>query len=645
MEERVYGLENEYACLYVPTGCEPAPLLQRTIYEHLEAVVRERYPHLPARGVKGGVFLGNGALLHYEARLERYEQGLCELNTPECTSARELCLYHRVNDELLRDALPAVAERLAALGYSGRLSFAKANVDRDGRTFGATENYLCDDPLPLGLRLFQAPTQALFTVLALCAHGLSLLPILLGAALLLGHLALGVVLLPLGILAALFPGERGFGRVANLWEHLTGWVMSLFDARRTLALLGAYTTAVFFPLVLAYTGFARLVYLRRQRRLLVPFLATRTIYAGNGRVDFSHGRSFFRLSSRADAIHAGYRVFWNDPNKPMLDIKHLFLGFREPWRRQKRLAVLYSDGHLCEKALVLTVGVTGLVLEAIEAGAFAGAAEVRLHNPIEALHAVNGDPTLSVRLRLHNGEELTALEHQRRFVTIVRTHLRAGPVLDLRKFQLLQTWEATLSSLASEPHAQLGVLDWVTKRYLLEEAAGGPEGMETLGRWAPVLSLVDGAGLTDAELALPPDALWRRLCERLPPASRRALEAALAAGRLARSALGEMCRLGYTLRKLDFKYHDLHPQDGYATLLATAGVLDPVVSAPELAHARAQPPPGTRAFARGRAIQRTAALGHRGKASWESVTDLETKKSLRLHEPLSPTPKGRGDLL
>src|SRR5207237_8281158 len=118
---------------------------------------------------------------------------------------------------------------------------------------------------------------------------------------------------------------------------------------------------------------------------------------------FSAGSRFFRLSSRADFIRSGCKVFGNDRKKPMVDIKHLFLELREPWRRRKRLPVLYSDGHLCERALWLAVGATGLVLEAIEAGAFTGTPEVRLADPLDALREVNADPSLIAEVQLVNG--------------------------------------------------------------------------------------------------------------------------------------------------------------------------------------------------------------------------------------------------
>jgi proteasome accessory factor A len=639
MEHRVYGLENEYVILYEPAQGETGAPGQRAVYQLLEAQVCERYPALPARGVKGGVFLGNGARLHYEARLERYEEGLAELNTPECRSARELCVYHRALDEILRESLPAVRARLAAQGWRGRLTFAKANVDRDGHTFGATENYLVDDPLGLAARAVQVPGQALFTLLSLVVHGLALLPLLLGAVLLVALFTAGVALLPLALLAALTPGEALSQRVSALWDSLTSRVMALFDSERTLAWLGAYTNALFLPVVAAYSAYARALYLRRHRRLLVPFLVTRTLYAGNGRVDFSEGTRFFRLSSRADFIQATCKVFWNDRRKPLLDVKHLFLDLREAWRRRKRLAVLYSDGHLCEEALHVSAGAAGLVLEAIEAGAFACTPEVRLADPVGSLHTLNGDTTLRSVLRLVNGEEVTALMHQRRYLDIVRGHLSQAPIVDLLKIQVLRAWDATLEALERDPAELDGAVDWVTKRLLLEEVAGGPEALDALGRWARALHLLDRADLDDDDLEAEGEEFWLRLARRMQPGDRADLEAEMGRAGLDRHELPEMARLAYQVRKVDMKYHDLDPEEGYAALLAAEGALGTVVTRSEIAEAQRSPPAGTRAHARGRAIVRAAQSGHRGKAGWHTVRDYDARETVRFPDPLSPDPR------
>jgi hypothetical protein len=640
VEQRVYGLENEYAILYEPAGDEPGPLSQRSVYSLLELYARERFPALPARGVKGGIFLGNGSLLHYEARLERYDEGLAEFNTPECSSPRELCVYHRAIDEILREALPVLRSKLAAQGYHGRLSFAKANVDRAGHTFGASENYFVDDPLGTAVRIAQVPGQTLFTVVSTLVHGLALLPAVLGVTLLLVLLVAGVLLMPVALVASVFSGASGSQRVSAIWDHLTGRLMAFFDSERTLTWLGTYANALFLPIVAAYSSFARLLYLRRFQRWLVPFLVSRTAYAGTGRVDFSKGTRFFRISARADFIRTTCKVFWNDRRKPILDIKHLFLDPREPWRRRKRLTVLYSDSHLCDEALLVAAGVTGLVLEAVEAGAFAQAPEVRLASPLGALHDLNGDPLLATRLRLVSGEELSATDHQRRYLAIVRDFFSQAPMVDLEKLQLLRRWEEMLDTLDADVDLLFGRVDWVTKRRLIEEVAGGPESLAEVGAWAEVLNLCDAAALSDEDLESQGDDLWLRLAEGLTPAALREVAAQMAKGRLDRSRLPAMLRLGYQLRKVDLKYHDLDPEQGYAALLAAEGEIPAVASPAQLETAREMPPPRTRARARGLAVARAARAGHRGKAGWRSVVDYDTKELWRLPNPLSPEPRG-----
>ena len=296
--------------------------------------------------------------------------------------------------------------------------------------------------------------------------------------------------------------------------------------------------------------------------------------------------------------------------------------------------VLYSDAHLCPYAQWLTSAVTTLVLEAIEEGAFVGAAEVRFANVGRALRGVSADASLSSTLALQNGESLTALAHQRRYLTIVRAHLDAQPATDLGRFAVLRAWQRVLDALETEPDSLFGELDWVTKRQIMLEAADGEEGFAALGAFAQVLSLLDRAHIDDDDLQAPEAAFWARVSARMHPEDRRDLEAAL--GHVDRTRLQEMARLAYVVRKIDFKYHDLDRADGYAGVLRAEGVLREVSSPAEIERAKTTPPTSTRAHARGAAILRATRVGHRGEAGWDRVVDLDTKEAMRLRDPLAP---------
>jgi hypothetical protein len=179
----------------------------------------------------------------------------------------------------------------------------------------------------------------------------------------------------------------------------------------------------------------------------------------------------------------------------------------------------------------------------------------------------------------------------------------------LRKAQILRDWERALGALERDPSSLDGVVDWVTKYRLLEEVAGGPQALEEVAAWARALHTLDSAPIDDDDLEAEGAQFWERLAARMHQSDRRELEAEITRSGLDPDRLPAMARLGYQLCKVDLKYHDLDPEEGYASLLARAGGISSPFSPEEISRARAEPPAGTRA--RGHAIARAASAGHR----------------------------------
>lgn len=634
MRERVLGLECEYALAFEPSRAGGRSPRTAYLYKLLSRSLRSRCAALPSHSGTKGHFFANGALLYFEPTDADRHEGLAELNTPECANARELTTHHLAQDALLREAIADVDAKLAERGYDGRFVVRKANVDREGHTFGTSESYLVDDPTPAWMWPLRVPVELVLYTLRGALIALGALAVLanvaLGAA---AFVTLGVALLPLSFLALLARGEAGFQRVMRRWEGLGAHLKAWLERGRPARWIELAITAGLLFVLWLYEHTLRQTTLRAMQRYLVPFLATRVIFSGNGHIDLTTRKRFFRLSSRGERMGAPFGVSVGGQDKPILDCKHLTTP-AQAWPRRKRLVVLYADAHLAPYAQWLTSAVTTLVLEAIEEGAFAGAAEVRLRDVGRALREVNGDATLTARVALHNGETLTALAHQRRYLAIVRTHLDAQPAVDLQRFQVVQAWQRVLDALESQPDALFGELDWVTKRQVMWEATGGREGFEALGAYARSLFLLDRAALDDGDLEARPDEFWVRVSACMHPADRRALEEAL--GQLDRAQLQEMVRRAYVVRKIDFKYHELDPERGYAELLRREGVLREVSSPAEIERAKSTAPTSTRAYARGAAIQRAVDAGHRGEASWDRVVDRDGKEKTKLRDPLRP---------
>ncbi|MBI4859450.1 MAG: proteasome accessory factor PafA2 family protein [Candidatus Riflebacteria bacterium] len=181
----VLGLETEYAFVFTPEVGSSAPVQER-IFEALSEVLKGQCTCQDAAYRKGGFFLANGGLLHYEAEADALHRGLLEMATPECSTVREALAHHRAQELVIARLLPGIRERLTKSSFAGTLVIGKASSDYQGHTFGTHENYLVEDrPGPvrlaaLGLwivvfQLVRLPLTLLYTgltVLALVLFGL-----------------------------------------------------------------------------------------------------------------------------------------------------------------------------------------------------------------------------------------------------------------------------------------------------------------------------------------------------------------------------------------------------------------------------------------------------------------------------------------
>jgi proteasome accessory factor A len=206
---------------------------------------------------------------------------------------------------------------------------------------------------------------------------------------------------------------------------------------------------------------------------ITPFLVTRQIFAGSGRVGLGQRgqEPGFQLSQRADFIEAevGLETTLRRPIVNTRDEPHA-----DP-RRWRRLHVIVGDATMMEVATYLRVGATSLVLAALEAGAWGGGflAQVRLAAPVPAFWEVSRDLGVNRPLALASGETATAVSIQRRYLDLV-ARLGGGGV---EMADLTGRWARLLDGLERDPLSAAREVEWVAKYRLLaalaaREAAG-----------------------------------------------------------------------------------------------------------------------------------------------------------------------------
>ena len=153
--------------------------------------------------------------------------------------------------------------------------------------------------------------------------------------------------------------------------------------------------------------------------------------------------------------------------------------------KYRRLHVIIGDANLAELSTYLKVGTTSLVLAMIEARALPR--DLTIEEPVEALQAISHDPSLTHKVRLRDGRQLTALEVQRLYLEQAEKFVAAQGETDEQTADVLRRWAEVLDDLAIDPMRCADRLDWPAKLRLLE----GYRSRDGLGWGDSRLHLVD----------------------------------------------------------------------------------------------------------------------------------------------------------
>ncbi|MET9482997.1 Pup--protein ligase [Streptomyces sp. NPDC006638] len=201
----------------------------------------------------------------------------------------------------------------------------------------------------------------------------------------------------------------------------------------------------------------------RLADILIPFLVTRQLLCGAGKVLQTPRGAVYCVSQRAEHIWEGVssattrsRPIINTRDEPHADAE-----------RYRRLHVIVGDSNMSETTMLLKVGATDLVLRMIEAGTVMR--DLTLENPIRAIREVSHDITGQRKVRLASGREASAIEVQREYYEkavdfVDRRGIRTGVVA-----QVLELWGRTLDAIEAEDLDRIGTeIDWVMKYKLLE---------------------------------------------------------------------------------------------------------------------------------------------------------------------------------
>jgi proteasome accessory factor A len=196
--------------------------------------------------------------------------------------------------------------------------------------------------------------------------------------------------------------------------------------------------------------------------VLIPFLVSRQIYAGAGKVLQTARGAMFCISQRAEHIWEGVssattrsRPIINTRDEPHADAE-----------RYRRLHVIVGDSNMSEYATFLKVGTASILLRMLEEPSVV-IRDMTLENPIRAIREISHDLTCTRRVRLANGREASALEIQSEYLNRALRFADTRGLGPLEK-QALDMWEHCLTAIEKDPLSLDRECDWVIKHNLIE---------------------------------------------------------------------------------------------------------------------------------------------------------------------------------
>ena len=194
-------------------------------------------------------------------------------------------------------------------------------------------------------------------------------------------------------------------------------------------------------------------------RVTVPFLATRQVFVGAGRVGIEKGDAWrLQMSQRADFFEevTGINTTARRPIFNTRDEPHADAG------KYRRLHVIAGDANRSEWATAMKAGTTALTLDLAMEG---WRPSERLTNPVRAVRRVSHDLDFGSVVDLERGGPVSALDVQRWYCEAAQRYRGR----DTETTWVLDEWAAVLDDLGRDRALAADRVDWVAKECLIDE--------------------------------------------------------------------------------------------------------------------------------------------------------------------------------
>ena len=204
----------------------------------------------------------------------------------------------------------------------------------------------------------------------------------------------------------------------------------------------------------------------RMTDQLIPFLISRQIITGAGKVLQTPRGAIYCVSQRADHIWEGVSSA-TTRSRPIINTRDEPHADADLYRR---LHVIVGDSNMSETTTMLKVGATDLVLRMLESGIVLR--DMSFENPIRAIREMSHDVTGKRPVKLNTGREMSALSMQWEYFE------KAADFADRRGLtedpggipaRTIELWGRALKAIEADDLRLIDrEIDWVIKRRLLD---------------------------------------------------------------------------------------------------------------------------------------------------------------------------------
>ena len=196
--------------------------------------------------------------------------------------------------------------------------------------------------------------------------------------------------------------------------------------------------------------------------MLIPFLVSRQIYTGAGKVLQTARGPVYSIAQRAEHIWEGVSSA-TTRSRPIINTRDEPHADAEKYRR---LHVIVGDSNMSEYTNFVKVGAAACMLRMVEDPGVV-LRDMTLENPIRAIREISHDITCRRTVKLANGREVSALDIQREYLdrALRYADTKGFPPLELRA---LEMWEHCVSTIENDPLKLDREVDWVIKHKLIE---------------------------------------------------------------------------------------------------------------------------------------------------------------------------------